>query len=88
MQTSFDSRIISLKFECGNDYPEKPPKIKFVTKVNLPCVNQSNGQVDPSKIGILKDWKNQYTLEHILVAIKNEMVSNKKLPQPPEGANY
>lgn len=44
-QTNFDNRIISLKFECGPEYPERPPKLKFTTKVNLPCVNQGNGAV-------------------------------------------
>lgn len=69
--------------------------MKFITKVNLPCVNQGNGvvptihiQIEPAKLSILRDWKNQYTLEHILVALKNEMINNRKLPQPAEGNAY
>lgn len=45
IQTTFDNRIIMLKIECPQDYPYSPPRVKFVTKVNLPCVNQANGMV-------------------------------------------
>ena len=44
-QTNFDNRIVMLKIECPHDYPYNPPRVKFVTKVNLPCVNQANGLV-------------------------------------------
>ena len=38
-------KIYELKLIVGEDYPDKPPKIKFVTKVNLACVNQKTGWV-------------------------------------------
>jgi ubiquitin-conjugating enzyme E2 variant len=30
---------------CGDQYPDKPPTIQFISEVNLPCVNPRNGQV-------------------------------------------
>ena len=58
----------------------------FSTKINIPSVNQNNGRVE--KLALIQQWKNTTTLEHILVALKNEMVANKGSKQPPEGAEY
>jgi ubiquitin-protein ligase len=60
--------------------------MKFSTKINLPCVNQANGRVE--NLACLKAWKSTTTIENILVAIKNEMVANKGLKQPAEGAEF
>jgi len=86
IQTNFENRIYSLTIECGPNYPQQAPTLKFFNKVNLPCVNQANGRVD--NLGLLKNWKETTTLEHILTSIKNEMVANKGLKQPPEEAQY
>ena len=43
--TNFDMRIYMLSIECGENYPAIAPKIKFNSKINIPCVNQSNGEV-------------------------------------------
>jgi len=75
-----------LSITCGPDYPQKAPQIKFNNKVNIPCVNQGNGNVE--NLAVLKGWKQDCTLEKVLLAIKKEMSDNKKLPQPAEGASY
>jgi hypothetical protein len=33
-------------------------------------------------------WKQEYTMEKILVALKNEMINNKKLQQPADGSMF
>ncbi|KRX09441.1 Ubiquitin-conjugating enzyme/RWD-like protein [Pseudocohnilembus persalinus] len=90
MNTPFDQRIYSLKIICGPNYPQQAPQLKFNTKVNLPFVNQSNGNVDTQKFSLIKNWKPEITMEKLLLGIKNEMSSsaNRKLAQPAEGAQY
>ena len=86
--TNFDNRIYFLSIKCGNDYPSAPPEVSFNSKINLPCVNQNNGKVEPSKFNMFSNWKTEYTMEKILIGLKNEMISHKKLAQPPEGDMY
>ena len=74
-----------MSIECGPNYPAQPPTLRFNSKINLPCVNQSNGVVEPSKFHLFANWNPATTLEKVLIGIKNEMVSNKKLPQPADG---
>jgi ubiquitin-protein ligase len=60
--------------------------MKFNTKINLPSVNQANGKIEGC--GTLKNWKPQHTIETVLQDLKKEMLTNKKLVQPAEGASY
>lgn len=85
-----EGRIYQLKLFCDKDYPDKPPTVKFFSRVNMICVNQDNGMVDPRHFGLLSNWKRDYTMEKILTELKREMASshNKKLPQPPEGSTF
>lgn len=38
------NRIYSLQIHCGETYPDAPPTVKFITKINLPCVG-ADGKV-------------------------------------------
>lgn len=78
-----------LSIECGPEYPEKPPHVRFISRVNVPCV-KSNGEIDSSKFATLGNWKRSYTIEHVLVELRKEMAApqNKKLQQPAEGSTY
>ena len=70
---------------CDENYPSMPPKIVFNSKVNLPCVNQNNGTVEKTKFHMFSNWNPAYTIEKILIGIKNEMINNKNLAQPADG---
>ncbi|KAJ9516261.1 ubiquitin-conjugating enzyme/RWD-like protein [Haematococcus lacustris] len=85
--TVHDGRIYTLRIHCGNSYPNGPPQIWFKSKVNMGCVDQRDGRVDPGKFPVLAHWKREYTLETVLTELRRDMANpvNKKLPQPPEG---
>ncbi|KAF1817214.1 putative ubiquitin conjugating enzyme [Eremomyces bilateralis CBS 781.70] len=84
-----ENRIYSLKIHCGGQYPDVPPEVTFVSKINLPCVGPT-GKVDPSKLPCLVQWRREFTMETILIELRRYMAlpAHKKLPQPAEGSNY
>ncbi|KII87125.1 hypothetical protein PLICRDRAFT_699575 [Plicaturopsis crispa FD-325 SS-3] len=88
--TVHENRIYSLKIVCGESYPDQPPTVQFVSRVNLPFVNQVDGKVDRTKLAVLAHWSRASSIETVLVEIRREMASanNRKLPQPPEGTTF
>ncbi|KAK6921620.1 Ubiquitin-conjugating enzyme E2 [Dillenia turbinata] len=87
MQTVHEGRIYQLKLFCDKYYPDNPPSVRFQTRINMTCVNQETGVVEPSLFPMLANWQREYTMEDILTQLKKEMTSpqNCKLAQPPEG---
>merc|ERR1712224_1178243 len=87
--TTYENRIYSLNLECGPDYPDKPPTVKFNTRIALAAVDASNGKVKPTW-GVMAQWRREYTMETVLDQLRREMTTsaNRKSPQPPEGDCY
>ncbi|KAM0936094.1 putative ubiquitin-conjugating enzyme E2, Zinc finger, RanBP2-type, ubiquitin-conjugating enzyme/RWD [Dioscorea sansibarensis] len=85
--TVHEGRIYQLKLFCDKDYPENPPTVRFQSRINMTCVNQETGLVEPSLFPMLANWQREYTMEDILTSLKKEMASpqNRKLYQPPDG---
>ncbi|KLO19129.1 UBC-like protein [Schizopora paradoxa] len=88
--TVHENRIYSLRIHCDDHYPEVAPAVTFISRINLPFVDQKNGKVDLKKISNLSHWSHEMSLETVLVEIRRAMASgeNKKLPQPEEGSTF
>ncbi|KAG0338208.1 E2 ubiquitin-conjugating protein mms2, partial [Podila humilis] len=52
-----ENRIYSLKIHCGKNYPNVPPTVSFLSRINLPFVDQTNGHVDPTRLHVLANWQ-------------------------------
>lgn len=44
-QSVHEGRIYQLKLFCDKDYPEKPPSVRFHSRINMTCVNHETGVV-------------------------------------------
>ena len=84
--TVYENRIYTLSIVCGPNYPDDPPMIKFLSKINLNSVDDK-GVV---KHKTLTNWKREYTMEKALLDIRSDMSDskNKKSNQPSEGSMF
>ena len=88
--THHDGRFYELKIHCTEKYPEVPPEVRFVSRINIPCVDQRTGQVVHSRLPATKNWNRGMGIEEVLLALRMEMMSpaNRNLRQPPEGSFF
>ena len=82
--TNMMDRLYSLQIECPENYPNAPPKIKFVTKINMPGVD-AHGNVSSA---LLQGWTRSSSMAWALCNVRNGMKAGARLPQPPEGTEY
>lgn len=126
-QTALGDRIYSLHVHAGPSYPDSPPEVKFITRINMECVDQSTGkvrpprstrhppharaprrpgkprpgpppphpvaarpvaQVIPSRLPILQNWKYEYSIKDVLVALRDAMYQASRLSQPPAESTF
>ncbi|CAH1399488.1 unnamed protein product [Nezara viridula] len=48
-RTPYENRMYSVKIECGQRYPEDAPSARFITRINMTCVNNTTGQNEQSR---------------------------------------
>ena len=71
--TPYSGVFYQLKVICGDEYPNTPPFVKFITKINLPCVNQRDGTVINNKLDVCKGWNREKGIGDVMKGIRNAM---------------
>ena len=89
-QTYHDGRFYELRITCPNNYPAEPPTVRFISRINMKCVDQKTGFVIHSKLPATKNWNRNSGIGQILSSIRAEMCSdaNRRLRQPPDGSTF
>jgi ubiquitin-protein ligase len=89
LQTHYADRWYELRIHCTDQYPAVPPQIKFVTKINMSCVDK-HGVVLDKKLAVMRNWNRNMGIEQLLSGIRLEMTSdaNRRLKQPADGTTY
>lgn len=70
--TPFEHGKFEIELHFDGDYPRKPPKGYFVTKIFHPNVAPSNGEICVNTLK--RDWKPSYGIKHILIAIRSLLI--------------
>eukprot|EP00980_Cylindrotheca_fusiformis_P001644 scaffold374_cov124-Cylindrotheca_fusiformis.AAC.3 len=88
--TQHDGRFYQLHIHCPEKYPAVPPNVKFISKINMNCVDSRTGTVKPDKLPAMRNWNRNMGIEQILQSIRMEMCSdqNRRLRQPAEGSTF
>lgn len=88
--TQHDNRFYQLRIHCTKQYPSVPPTLKFLSKINMTCVDSRTGEINKDKVPAMKNWNCNMGIEKILQSIRMEMCSdkNRRLKQPSEGSTF
>lgn len=89
LQSNFADRFYELRIHCPEKYPAVPPQVRFVSKINMNCVDKT-GNVSATKLSAMRNWNRNMGIEQVLQSIRMEMTSdqNRRLRQPSDGSTY
>ncbi|CAN0494494.1 unnamed protein product, partial [Ectocarpus sp. 12 AP-2014] len=63
--TQHEGRLYTLRIHCGEEYPDRCPVVRFVSKLNMGCVDQRSGEVFRNKLPVLAQWNRNYGIEQV-----------------------
>merc|ERR1712126_311217 len=86
-RTAFENRMYSLRLECGHNYPEQPPTVRFMNRINMNCVN-STGQVDTRAVPMLSRWNRDYTIKSLLQELRRLMFAEGQHEAEPASRGF
>ncbi|KAI2489478.1 hypothetical protein MHU86_25118 [Fragilaria crotonensis] len=88
--TQHDGRFYELRIRCPEKYPAVPPEVRFVSKINMTCVDPKTGVVNPNKVPAMRSWNRNLGIEQVLGSLRAEMCSeqNRRLRQAAEGTTF
>jgi ubiquitin-protein ligase len=88
-RTHYADRFYELRIHCTDKYPAEPPQVRFISKINMDCVDKQ-GRVIPSKLPAMRNWNRNMGIEQVLQSIRSEMCSdrNRRTRQPADGLTY
>jgi ubiquitin-conjugating enzyme E2 variant len=89
-KTQHDGRFYELHIRCPEKYPAVPPEVRFVSKINMTCVDPKTGMIIANKVPAMRNWNRNMGIEQVLVSLRMEMLSdqNRRLRQPAEGSRF
>lgn len=70
--TPFHGRRFVLTMDFKGDYPFKPPKINFITKIFHPGVNQQTGEINMGPV-LRAPWHPLRGIKYCITYILNQM---------------
>ena len=81
LDTPYEGGIFHLAIDFSNDYPYKPPKIRFTTKIYHPNITSNTGDIC---VDILKSaWSPVQSIQWILLSLSS-LIAN---PNPDDPLN-
>nr|CAI5844066.1 unnamed protein product [Callosobruchus analis] len=89
-RTPYENRMYSVKVECGQRYPDEAPTAKFISRININCINSNTGVIDPSKpkVGIRSFVTNKKGTAFIKCQTEQETEVLKEEIKNKMGDNY
>lgn len=79
--TPFEGGEFEIKLEIGEEFPQKPPKGYFLTKVFHPNVHEETGAICLSTLS--QDWTEDMGLDHLLLTVRCLLIE----PNPESALN-
>eukprot|EP00580_Thalassiosira_gravida_P011318 CAMPEP_0201629052 /NCGR_PEP_ID=MMETSP0493-20130528/3833_1 /ASSEMBLY_ACC=CAM_ASM_000838 /TAXON_ID=420259 /ORGANISM="Thalassiosira gravida, Strain GMp14c1" /LENGTH=146 /DNA_ID=CAMNT_0048099961 /DNA_START=144 /DNA_END=584 /DNA_ORIENTATION=- len=88
--TQHDSRFYELRISIPESYPAVPPRVRFVSRVHMNCVDRRTGEIDYDRVPATRNWNRNTGIGSVLTSLRAEMASdaNRRTRQPPEGSTF